>query len=242
MDRNRETYILLILTAAFLFLGSTLPAQPAAPDLSEIRLAIKDPASPCHWPTLIKKYEDGDSTLSMEQKRCLYYGRSLQPDYNGYARSNYEDSVRAVLKNQELMAGDHARILMFTDSVLRESPFNIRYLNYRIHAARRLGNVAAVAKARAQLHSVAEAIESTGDGKSAQTAYWVTNVPDEYSMLSWLGHKFGGSQSLVDGPCDKLAIEHEAGGQEAVYFNVSISMGSLEKMFGGGKNERKKRK
>ena len=66
-----------------------------------------------------------------------------------------------------------------------------------------------------------DAIMSTGDGLSENTAFVVIYIPDEYEILEVLGFKFGGSQSLIEGNYDLLEIDQNPYGITEIYFDVS---------------------
>lgn len=198
--------------------------------MEAVRKAVADSVSPFFYPHLLSRFKAGDS-LSLLEKRMLYFGFSAQHSYSPYGGSRFSDSIRSILKQEMLFEPDYIRLLAFGDSVLATDPLNLSTLNYYAHAAKQLRRPELFVAAAKKMHAIVDAIESTGDGRSIERAYWVTNVPDEYFLISVHGYEFGGSQSLVDGPCDYVALSENSDGIKGLYFNVSISMGRLGKLF-----------
>jgi hypothetical protein len=72
-------------------------------------------------------------------------------------------------------------------------------------------------------------ILATGDGKSADTAYKVGSVADEYAILRILNLQLR-SQSLITGkkPYDRIdAVDRATGETRAVWFDISRFFGRM---------------
>jgi hypothetical protein len=223
--------------------NSNVFAQPdrGAPDMKAIRMAVTDSASPFFYPHLLARYRSGDS-LSLQAKRMLYFGFSAQPGYSPYGSGDFADSVRSIVKRETILEPDYIRLLAFSDSVLATDPLNLGTLNYYAHAAKQLNRPLLTVTAVKKMHAIVDAIESTGDGRSIQSAFWVTNVSDEYFLIGALGYEFGGEQRLVDGPCDYLTLSENKDSLKGLYFNVGISMGALDKLFSDSERPHKRRR
>jgi hypothetical protein len=216
--------------------------KPEAPDLKSIKKTVSDKTSELYYPLLFKRFEEGDATMTLSEKRHLYYGYTTSDKYSAYPSSRFSDSVRAILKNGTLLEADYIRLLSFTDSALKDYPMDLRTLNYRSYAARQLGDKLAGDLARAKMRLLVDAILSTGDGRTANTAYWVLEVGHEYFMLNVLDLEYGGSQSLVAGPCDYLTVKENNEGLKGVYFNVNISFDHMSDLFDSPRKGKGKRK
>ena len=71
---------------------------------------------------------------------------------------------------------------------------------------------------------ILKAIDSTGDGKTAETALCVIDVHQEYEYLNRVVRFYGLQfvrQSLINGGVDCLMFKDEDGNIEEVYFDVS---------------------
>ena len=209
-----------------------------APDVKAIKKTVSDKTSGLYYPLLMQRFMTGDTTMNLSEKRHLYYGYSASEKYSPYGGSHFQDSIRTILT---LIESDYVKLLVFTDSVLKESPFNLRALNYRLHAARKMGNTEIATLTHAKIELLLDAILSSGDGRSVPGAFWVIEVSHEYFLLGVLGLEYGGAQSLVDGPCDFLTVKENKAGLKGVYFNVSIGFGTLSDMFNSADKGKKKK-
>ena len=78
------------------------------------------------------------------------------------------------------------------------------------------------------------AISSTGNGKTPETAFHVICVSDEYGLMEMLGLSMK-SQSLIEKKgrsYDLMELEENEFGLESMYFDITVSMEALNKMFG----------
>lgn len=183
------------------------------------------------YPALMRRYVALDTTLNNDELFYLYYGFPSRENYSGYASSDYEDSVRALLNVKEL-SDDSLRLLVsYCMKVMETTPFSLRNLSYMGYAYRKLNMPDERRKIGYLYRGIANTITSTGDGLSTKTAYYVISVSNEYEILDWLDYESAGMQSLI-GNCDKLSIKKDNPEKiDAVYFNVSILFDSMQKMF-----------
>jgi hypothetical protein len=66
-------------------------------------------------------------------------------------------------------------------------------------------------------NGLVDSVLASGDGKTAQTAFEVISVEEEYAVLRAMGLESRG-QMLVDGGIHALTVETESG-NEIIYFN-----------------------
>ena len=82
-----------------------------------------------------------------------------------------------------------------------------------------------------------DAVFRSGDGRSVRTAFRVLSVADEYVVMQALGVESVLSQSLVEEHYDRIEISGATGYEgDEIYFDVSLPMKHLDKVF--GKNSR----
>lgn len=230
---NETTEMKILFTLLFLLILGTSFSQLGSagkPDYNAIEKAVAKKKSPYHYPGLFKRYLEGDSTMTMEEERHLYYGYIFQDEYDPYGRSDYEDSLRSMFEKDTIVQEDYLKIIEFTNKIIEENPFNIGALSYRTYAYRMTDQPEKYERSRTQMYLVLRVILTSGDGISAETAFYVIAVPDEYEVLSALEYSFSGSQTLV-GDCDYLTIGENSEDIEGLYFNVSPSLNYLSKMF-----------
>ena len=81
----------------------------------------------------MERFKNGDSTMTIDEKRHLYYGYTFEDSYSPYSRSKYGDSLREILKKSELNDKELNNMHKFTDSMLMEKPFNFDVMNYQLY-------------------------------------------------------------------------------------------------------------
>ncbi|MBN8422701.1 MAG: DUF4919 domain-containing protein [Verrucomicrobia bacterium] len=78
-------------------------------------------------------------------------------------------------------------------------------------------------------YGLMRSITSTGDGKTAKTAWKVISVSEEYALLNEIDAELI-DQSLIDN-CDKMHVKLPDGTETDFYFDVSISLGATASQF-----------
>ena len=168
----------------------------------------------------MKRYNDGDTTISEEAFSKLYFGYLFDPGYSVFDRSAYNDSISAILKLDTVRTDDYKRMIRYENAVLGQNPFNIRDLNRLANAYYYTGDTLNMLKTGFKLQMIAETILATGDGMSEETGWHVISIGHEYGLLHFLGFRFGGKQSLTDGGCDYLTIGENEHDIKGFYFDV----------------------
>ena len=217
------------------------------PDLKKIEKESQDPKSQHYYPNLFKRYEDNDTTLSLEDFRYLYYGSAYQTGYSSMAGSimSTRDSINSIFRKDSLINDDYLRMEKFVKMNLTAEPYSLDNLNMLTSIYKKTGRRDLYLRLKYKLNKVADAILSTGDGKTASSAWYVINISHEYDVLRLFGLKFGGQQSLIEGPagpCDYLTLGENEQDIKGLYFNVTITMGDLDKMLGGSSSKKSKKK
>lgn len=200
------------------------------PDYDKIEKNIKEKDSNLFYELLMKRYKEADSTMTLKEKRHLYYGYQFDEKYSPYSRSDFSDSLRVVLNKKSLDSLDYTNIVTFTNKILEENPFDLRAINYQLFALEKKGDTASFNKKVIQLYIIVDSLLSSGTGKSKEDSFYVLFTSHEYDLLSILGFKFGGSQSLIE-HYDYLTLEKNEANIEGLYFDVSPCLASMSKMF-----------
>ncbi|MCF8331419.1 MAG: DUF4919 domain-containing protein [Bacteroidales bacterium] len=218
---------------AFLFLVSLVFSQDTKtknPDYEQIKREITKRKSDYYYPVLMKKYLEGDTNMTLKEKRFLYYGFTFQDNYSPYGRSDYSDSVRNLIKKQNHSDKELREIVRYGDSALIFNPFDLRVLNYQLYALEELERPGIFNNRLARMRTVFDVLLSSGDGLSKKTAFYVIFTTHEYDLLGLLGYDFGGQQSLID-HYDYLTVEKNPEEIEGLYFDVSPCLKSLNSEF-----------
>lgn len=203
-------------------------------NLKEIKQTLTD-STGYSYSTLMNRYLSKDTTLTENEFFYLYYGQATQESYSPYGSSDTNKKLKELMdKKGDPSEKDLEKIITLSEKILKEIPFDIDYWLYIAYANKMLNRPLDRHSAIQMYRGILTAINSTGDGKSLETAFWVIRVDNEYTMLHWLDLEFGGQQSLIN-RCDKLTVKKNEEGLEAVYFDVSILFNSMSKLFDKGK-------
>ncbi|PSK91109.1 DUF4919 domain-containing protein [Taibaiella chishuiensis] len=211
---------LLIILLSCLGLSQVNAGDFSPPDYKAIRKNIKDKKSAFYYPTLMKRYKNGDTTFTKQEFATLYYGFLFDPGYSVLDFSTYNDSINVLLRADSMVAGDNEKMIRYEKAILETSPFRMRDLNRLANAYYYDGDTVAMRIAGYKLQMIAATILSTGDGRTDKTGWHVISVGHEYDILNFMGFDFGGSQKLTHSGCDYLDVEKNKEGIKGFYFDV----------------------
>jgi hypothetical protein len=225
----RNLKFVLLFFCLSLMVGYAQKKEIEKPNYKKIEKKIAKEGSEFFYPTLMERFNAGDTTLTLEQKRCFYYGFIYQDQYSPYGGSDYSDSIRVILKKEELDISDYEQILVFSDSVLKVNPLDLTTLNYVLYCHDFLQDFYMVDQTMSKFKIIIDAIFSSGTGESQKDPYYVIYVDHEYVLLNILGYKVKG-QSLV-GTCDYMEVAKNKDNIKGLYFDVSPSLNYLDNLF-----------
>ena len=186
----------------------------------EIEQHISNSTSNLYYPNLMERYKMGDSTLTIEEMRHLYYGFVFQPEYVPTDVSEYNAKMADALSKKIFTAQDYDKILEYADALLKEDPFNLRAINAKLLVYAQKNNAEAYKKNAEKRKIIQDAIVSSGDGMSEKTPFYVIKVAHEYDLLGFLGYKFGGVDKIVKN-CNYLSLATNRYGVDKVFFEIS---------------------
>lgn len=221
-----------ILFSILLLAGISSSAQNwdfEKPDYDKIEKDIGEKKSKLYYPKLMERYQDADSTMTLEEKRHLYYGYVFQPGYSPYSNSAFADSLRLVLQKEKHSKEDLNNIIRFGDSVFVDFPFDLTTMSYQLYALDKKGDKEKFYSAIIRSQVVFDALMSSGDGTSKKNAFYVINTSHEYALLNYLGFRFRGTQSLIE-HYDYLTLAENKYGLSGLYFDVSPCLNFMENL------------
>ena len=220
-DMIKKSFLLLMLVlfTSGLLLAQNTEIKPLK--FKKISKEIKKKNSPYYYPLLFQRYLALDTSLSAEEFRYLYYGFTFQPEYQPYGTPLLRDSLISYLSRENLIQAEYRIAGTIAGDLLRESPFRLRETFIAAVAWELAGNEALSHTYFMFYEKQVDAIMSTGDGLSENTALVVIYIPDEYEILEVLGFHFSGTQSLLNNQIDMLEISENPFGTRELYFDVS---------------------
>jgi hypothetical protein len=204
------------------------------PNYEEIKKEIASDKSPFYYPALLKRYQADDSTLSLADYKHLYYGFFFNEKYSSFGNidASLDKEIKAIAGKRKLSNKDRAALVKLYQKKLEAgNPFDLRALTtiYSFYSIlkdeqnKRIYDI--------KLDGIINAIMSTGDGKTEETAMHILSVTDEYSMVSILGYETTGHQTLTEKTCDHLALQKNNDGITGLYFDVNQIFAGYQEMF-----------
>lgn len=211
------SFILLIITIG----AFSQTEEFSKPDYTQIEKNVGDKKSPLYFDTLFERYKKADSTMTIEEKRHLYYGYSYQKNYSPYSISESQEDLNNILRKQDSDKKTFEKLIKISTKVLEDFPFSIRIKEYRIYAYKQLGKYKEARAEEIQASIIIDAILSTGDGTTQENSFFVINTTNEYEILDIMGFRFGGEQELIDHKYDYLTLAENSYNIKGFYFDVT---------------------
>lgn len=192
-----DTVIKTLMTAAAVVVSvmslaqDVSPDNPAAPDDRMIEAAVVNLSSPYYYPHLFARYEEGDTTLTLQDYRHLYYGFRFDDRYEPTEPTPYADSITLTLSRN--IDGEGISPELFGDlwrqirCALDDEPFNMRYLNLAAYMAQMDGDMETAESYARKLRMIKVAIMSSGTGLTKDSPWHVLYRNDETDILASLG-------------------------------------------------------
>ena len=210
------------------------------PDYDRIKQNIEDKQSNFYYAKLWDKYQMGDVSMTLEEKQHLYYGYVFNDKYSPYASANNTEKIYAILNKQNPSDKEWENLVSLLNTALIVEPFCCRYLYYQTIAYNNLNKPFEANRIFAKIQIIEDALISTGDGLSKETAIHVIAVSNEYDYL-FLNQLSRQSQALVSGLYDVLYLAPNETGLEEMWFDVSQSFNHLAKLFDKPKKKKGKK-
>lgn len=164
------------------------PAQIRKPDFQEIEADITDPTSPYYYDQLMYRYNKNDTMLNAVDYYNLYYGYSLQSEYNPEYQSPYRDSVTSVLNvGRKLESQDYQSLEYYMLKILEYTPFSIRDLNALAFVYENMSEKERALEQMYKVELVAYTIKNSGTGQTKDSPWTVIFRENATDLLTLLG-------------------------------------------------------
>lgn len=216
---------LVFLAVILIGFASVSLGQTRSIDLKGIERIAKTEA----YTALLDRYLENDTTLGIEEYRIIYYGHAFQSNYRPNGR---HDSIGALhdYMSKGMDNVDFEKVLSYTLAILKEYPFNIDHVLYTGIAYDMLGDKANALLYLHKYTSLIKTILSSGDGLKQESAFVVTKITDEYSVLSALELDFK-QQSLVSKKnkyYDLMEVKKNPNKVKELYFDINLFFGKMD--------------
>lgn len=214
---------ILTMLALLLALGANAQEmQTTRPDYAAIEQNITDIDSPLYYSTLLNRYKQGDSSLTTEEARHLYYGHALTAKSHDVAKLNEtQANLKEILQKQSPTVADLENVADYTATLLEANPFSITIKKYRQYCLTQLQRYDEAKAERNQAEIIIDAILSSGDGTSKQNSIHVIDASNEYELVSIMGFEPVGDEYATNGQYDYFTVNKNAYNIPGLFFEVS---------------------
>lgn len=219
-------------TLLTLLTPSTTSAQEVvAPNYREIRTTIQNSKSPNYYPLLMRRYLENDTTLTLEQYRCLYYGFTLQEDFVPYQKERARlFEVRRELVNTDGGKAACTESIKVAQQALEDDPFDLLAISTMAFSYLQLKDTVSYTLWNEKQSALLDAIVSSGDGDDVNSAIHVINLEHEYEVLNRLGLQIE-SDSLCNDHVEYLKVQPNAEDVRGVYFDFGACRQAYRKKY-----------
>lgn len=223
--------ILLISLVSLLACTVSMAQEVEAPNYKEIRSSMNNPNSDSYYPRLMDRYLKQDTTLSLQQYRTLYYGFTLQEDFVPYQAERDELlHVRSQIAQNPKDKVLVSRALNMALSAYRDNPFSLLAIQTIAFCYTSLDDKNNYDIWNIQKNGILDAIVSSGDGETEESAIHVISVEHEYEVLYRMGLEIL-SDSLCSDKVEFLKVDDNAEDIPGLYFNFSACRSAYAKRY-----------
>lgn len=208
--------ILLFTLAPLWAMGQT------APDNETIFEQINNPGSSCYYPNLMGRYMMGDTTITANEFRCLYYGYAYQDQYRPLepAPADLEAAMTVLAANPEPDFEGALKLIKACEKALPSDPFNLQLLNVLMYAYNTAGVKSGEATNYFRFRNVINAINGSGDGLTEKTPYHILSFNAASDLLTSKGLT-PGKPMLISRSTDFIPVVEKREGVKGYYFDFS---------------------
>lgn len=214
-----------------LLAGQVMAQEVVAPNYREIRTSIQNSKSANYYPQLMRRYLENDTTLTLEQYRCLYYGFTLQEDFVPYQKERERlFEIRRELVTTNGSKSTCSEAIKVAQSALEDDPFDLLAISTLSFSYLQLKDTVSYTLWNNKQDALLDAIVSSGDGDDVESAIHVINLEHEYEVLNRLGLQIE-SDSLCNDQVEYLKVKPNAEDVGGVYFNFGACRQAYRKKY-----------
>ena len=192
-------------------------------DFDEIYKKNNDKKSPFFFAKLLERYQALDTTMTPEEYKHLYYGYTRSTFYSPLGTET-TPLTRLVEDGKIKEAKESIKLLDKTN------PINLNLAYSKALLAFKEKDEAKTKIYTHQMKGLFQTILKSGDGKSAEKAFVVTAIEDEYFLMKIFKLQFLKQEKIS--ACDVITIGlPNTFNIEKLYFNIEKSSEYIENMF-----------
>lgn len=205
------------------------------PDYDYLKRVVNDKTSKFYYPRLLKRFAAADTSLTLDEIHCLYYGSVVQPDYSPYESSKQEEKALDILNVEKVSKSDAKKAKKLLDKAISQTPMRLQLYAYRHYAETVLHGAESKEAANDAFRYMAliTAIASSGNGQQFESAYHIAYTDHSYVLMGYFGFQVT-DQSLMrhEGQhFDRFSLKDNDYGLESLFFNIEPCFSSLSGLF-----------
>ena len=209
--------------AILLFIGANAQ-ETVKPDYALIEKNIKDKNSPYFYSNLLERYNAADVSLTVEERRHLYYGFAvLDKPVDEVAMKETENKLKEALHKQNPTLADLNDVVTYTGQLLEVYPFSITMMQYRVYCLKALNRYEEAAKVREQSDIIIDAMLSSGDGTTPENCIHVIDVKNEYELVGILGFEPQGEEYMISNKYNYVVINKNSYDLPGLFFDTTTA-------------------
>lgn len=222
---------ILFILSLFLTVTVAMAQEVEAPNYKVIRQQIQNAKGPNYYPTLMRRYMANDTTLTLEQVRSLYYGYSLQEDFVPYQKEKKKlFDIRKKLIASKGNVSHCPEAIVVAQAVIDDNPFDLLAIQTMAFAHLQLRDTTAYTLWNDKQNYLLDAITSSGDGETEESAFHVIDIEHEYEVLNRMGLTIE-KDSLCNDHVEYIRVKPNAEDIPGIYFDFGACRSVYRKRY-----------
>lgn len=191
------------------------------PDNDVILAKTIDADSPYFYPSLELRYNNGDTTLTVDDYHYLYYGYAYSDDYKPLNAIPAVDKILMILeKNNEPDYDQMLEIIRYAKEVMKADPFSPSNLNFLTYAYGAIGDAENERINYDRMTKILEVIDSSGAGLKEGEPKHILMFSHAIDLLVSKELEVGGSR-VVSKTVEYVSLIKPTKGVKGYFFDYS---------------------
>lgn len=222
MKKSLFLWLIIFFTPFFL---KAQDEEYQAPNYDTIQKMMAE--NPNLYPSIEARFLRADFSLTEEEINIFYYGKIFRDDYSPYHNVEWTPNIKQIMYSGNLKKSILKKELKNINQAIADYPATLEghMIKYIICLGLYGQESDEAQTVMYQLVSLVKAIASTGDGQSTESAYYVTHVSDEHTIMNMMG--WGWKEQELHQNADEgqyydcFWLEENEEEQEVLYFNIT---------------------
>lgn len=207
-----------ILFVVMLFFSTSTFAQNI--DDEAIFRDILNTESENYYPAIFSRYMAGDTTLTLDNYRHLYYGYAWHDKYKPLEIPAEKAKLLTTLSlGDKMEVGDYLSVIENANKIMESEPFSPSNINFLTFAYGSIGDTVNEKINAYRLKMITEAIKSSGTGLKESSPWHTLSFSDSADIMALMQQTYG-KRMVVSRSVEYFPLfERNAQGVKGYYFN-----------------------